>query len=182
MERVLSELSALYPDVPNTELAVIHHYTRNGGNYRQLSKQMEKGTLTDFNSAAQTLITQGLEKLPTYQGSVYRGMIIKRKEFERVFGGVGVVVKQNRFVSSSKDMNVAFKFATKKQEKMRRNEVQVFIKIEGKNGRDISQISEFNGNFVSENQQEVLFTNNTPFHIDRLEDKGDVIWLYMTEL
>ena len=92
---------------------------------------MEKGTLADFNSAAQTLITQGLEKLPTYQGSVYRGMIIRRKEFERVFGGVGVVVKQNRFVSSSKDMNVAFKFATKKQEKMRRNEVQVFIKIEG---------------------------------------------------
>lgn len=38
MERVLSELSALYPDVPNTELAAIHHYTRNGGNYRQLNK------------------------------------------------------------------------------------------------------------------------------------------------
>lgn len=143
---------------------------------------MEKGTLADFNSAAQTLITQGLEKLPTYQGSVYRGMIIRRKEFERVFGGVGVVVKQNRFVSSSKDMNVAFKFATKKQEKMRRNEVQVFIKIEGGNGRDISRISEFNGNFVSENQQDVLFINNTPIHIDRLEDKGDVIWLYMKEL
>ena len=68
------------------------------------------------NSAAQTLITQGLEKLPTYHGSVYRGMIIKRKEFERVFsGGVGIVVKQNRFVSSSNDMNVAFKFASKKR-------------------------------------------------------------------
>ena len=81
------------------------------------------------------MITQGLEKLPTYHGSVYRGMIIKRKEFERVFsGGVGIVVKQNRFVSSSNDMNVAFKFATKKQEKMRRNEVQVFIKVEGKTG------------------------------------------------
>ena len=135
------------------------------------------------NSAAQTLITQGLEKLPTYHGSVYRGMIIKRKEFKRVFsGGVGIVVKQNRFVSSSNDMNVAFKFATKKQEKMRRNEVPFFIKVEGKNGRDISRISEFKGNFVPENQQEVLFTNNTPFYIDRLEDKGDVIWLYMKEL
>ena len=81
------------------------------------------------------MITQGLEKLPTYHGSVYRGMIIKRKEFKRAFsGGVGIVVKQNRFVSSSDDMNVAFKFATKKQEKMRRNEVQVFIKVEGKTG------------------------------------------------
>lgn len=81
------------------------------------------------------MITQGLEKLPTYHGSVYRGMIIKRKEFKRVFsGGVGIVVKQNRFVSSSNDMNVAFKFATKEQEKMRRNEVQFFIKVEGKTG------------------------------------------------
>lgn len=182
MERVLAELSALYPEVPNTELAAIHHYTRNGGNYRQLNKQMENGTLTDFNRAAQTLIVQGLEKLPVYQGTVYRGMIIKRKEFERVFGGgKGSVVKQNRFVSSSKDMNVAFDFATKKQEKMRRNEVQVFIKIVGKSGRDVSRISEFNGNFASENQQEVLFTSNTPFRIDKLDDKGDVIWLYMLE-
>lgn len=182
MERVLAELSALYPDVPNTELAAIHHYTRNGGNYRQLNKQMEKGTLTNFNRAAQILIAQGLEKLPVYQGMVYRGMIIKRKEFERVFGGgKGSVVKQNRFVSSSKDMNVAFDFATKKQEKMRRNEVQVFIKIVGKSGRDVSRISEFNGNFASENQQEVLFTSNTPFRIDKLDDKGDVIWLYMLE-
>lgn len=30
-------------------------------------------------------------------------------------GGVGIVVKQNRFVSSSNDMNVAFKFASKKR-------------------------------------------------------------------
>lgn len=183
MERVLSELSALYPDVPNTELAAIHYYTCNGGNYRQLNKQIEKGTLTDFNRAAQTLIAQGLEKLPTYQGTVYRGMIIKRKEFERVFGGgKGSLVQQNRFVSSSKDMNVAFDFAITRQEKMRRNEVQVFLQIKGKNGRDISRISEFNGKFAPESQQEVLFTSNTPFHVDELEDKGDVIWLYMTEL
>lgn len=101
MERVLAELSSLYPDVPNTELAAIHHYTRNGGNYRQLNKQMEKGTLTEFNRAAQTLIIQGLEKLPVYKGTVYRGMIIKRKEFERVFGaGKGAVVKQNRFMKT----------------------------------------------------------------------------------
>lgn len=173
----------LYPDIPNTELAAIHHYTRNGGNYRQLNKQMEKGTITDFNRAAQILIEQGLEKLPTYQGAVYRGMIIKRKEFDRVFGdGEGATVKQNRFVSSSKDMNVAFDFATKYQEKMRRNEVQVFIKIDGKNGRDISRISEFNGNFVLENQQEVLFTRNTMFRIDNVIDKAGVIRIHMTEL
>ena len=56
------------------------------------------------------------------------------------------------------------------------------LRLRGKTGVIISRISEFKGNFVPENQQEVLFTNNTPFYIDRLEDKGDVIWLYMKEL
>lgn len=183
MERVLSELSALYPDVPNTELAAIHHYTRNGGNYRQLNKQMEKGTLTDFNSAAQTLITQGLEKLPTYQGSVYRGMIIKRKEFERVFGGgKGDVIQQNRFISSSRDVDVALVFATKKQSTMKKNEIQVVFEIKSQNGRDIERISEYNGNFVSENQKEVLFLNNTSFEIEDTKQVGNVVWVKLMEI
>ena len=176
MERVLSELSALYPDVPNTELTAIYHYTRNGGNYRQLNKQMEKGTLADF-------ITQGLEKLSTYQGSVYRGMIIKRKEFERVFGGgKGDVIQQNRFISSSHDVDVALEFATKKQSTMKKNKIQVIFEIKSQNGRDIERISEYNGNFVSENQKEVLFLNNTSFEIEDTKQVGNVVWVKLMEI
>ena len=51
-----------------------------------------------------------------------------------------------------------------------------------KNGRDVSGISEFNGNFVPDNQQEVLFTNNTTFHIDKTIYTGNVVWVKMTEL
>jgi hypothetical protein len=182
MQRVIEQLAKLYPDIPNTELAAIHHYTKSGGNYRQLNKQMEAGTLTDFNRAAQALITQGLEKAPVYQGSVYRGMIIRRNEFERIFGDKGSTIQQNRFVSSSKDINVSFDFATRDQNRMKRNEVQVFFKINSKNGRDISGISEFNGNFVLENQHEVLFTNNTSFKIDKKEYSDNVVWVYLTEL
>jgi hypothetical protein len=181
MQRVIDQLAKLYPDIPNTELAAIHHYTRSGGNYRQLNRQLDKGTLTDFNSAAQTLIVQGLEKAPVYKGAVYRGMIIKRKEFERAFGDVGSTVRHNRFVSSSMDNGVAYKFATW-SDKMNRNEIKVMIEIQSKNGRDISGISEFNGIFASENQKEVLFTNNTAFEIVSKSVRDDgVIELKMIE-
>ncbi|GAD04520.1 hypothetical protein PORCRE_206 [Porphyromonas crevioricanis JCM 15906] len=77
-------------------------------------------------------------------------------------------------------MNVAKRFAGFRA--LGKKGVQLMITIVSKNGRDISQISEFNGSFASENQQEVLFTSNTAFRIDNLEDKGDVVWLNMSEL
>ena len=144
---------------------------------------MEKGTLIDFNSAAQTLITQELDKLPTYQGSVDRGMIIRRKEFERVFGGgKGDVIQQNRFISSSRDVDVALVFATKEQSTMKKNEIQVIFEIKSQNGRDIERISEYNGNFVSENQKEVLFLNNTSFEIEDTKQVGNVVWVKLMEI
>lgn len=164
MQRVIDKLAKTYPNIPNTELAAIHHYTKSNGNYRQLNKQMDTGTLTEFNRAAQTLITQGLEKLPIYEGSVYRGMIIKRKDFEIAFAGdKGDIIKHNRFVSSSKNIKTALEFA--KHSPLKRNEIQVIFEIQSKTGRDISKISEFNGIFTSKNQQEIMFTNNTSFII-----------------
>ena len=125
---------------------------------------MDAGTLTDFNRASQELIEKGLEKLPTYQGTVYRGMIIKRDVFEGAFGGnKGDVFKHNRFVSSSKDVNIALEFA--KHSPLKKGEIQVVFEIISKNGRDISRIAEKNGIFVPKNQQEVLFINNTTFEI-----------------
>jgi len=182
MRRVRDYLSKSYPEIPNTELAAIHHYTKTGGNYRQLNKQMENGMLTDFNRASKTLIAQGLEKLPIYEGDTYRGVIIKRNEFERIFGNVGSTVKQNRFISTSIDYNVAFDFAARNQEKMKKSDIQVIFEIKSKNGRNIAEISEFNGIFVPKNQQEVLFTNNTTFRIDGKTYTGNVVWVKMTEI
>lgn len=34
MERAVKELSELYPKIANTNLAALHHYTKQGGNYR----------------------------------------------------------------------------------------------------------------------------------------------------
>lgn len=39
---------------------------------------------------------------------------------------------------------------------LKRNEVSIVFTIQGKNGKDISKISEFNGKFVEKNQYEIL--------------------------
>jgi hypothetical protein len=184
MSRAIEELHKLYPGIENTELAAIHHYTKDlGSNYRQLNKQLESGKLTDFNRSAATLMNNALDKLPAVKGMVYRGAIIKQKDFDRIFGGdIGSTVKQNRFVSSSMDTDVAFEFAVKNQNKIKRTEIQVFFEIESKNGRDISKISELNGNFDPRNQKEVLFTNNTSFRIDSRKKTGNVVWVKLTEI
>ncbi|MDR1348324.1 MAG: hypothetical protein LBJ63_07885 [Prevotellaceae bacterium] len=183
MNRAIKELSLLYPNIPNTNLAAIHHYTKAGGNYRQLNKQLDNGTLTSFNAASATLIQKGLEQLPVIKGTVYRGMIIKQKEFNRIFGGeIGSTVKQNRFISSSTDVDIAFDFATRNQNTMKKTEIQVIFEINSKNGRDISKISELNGIFALRNQHEVLFTNNTIFRIDSKKVTDKTFWIKLTEL
>lgn len=181
MERAIETLSKLYPDIPNTELAAIHHYTKDGGNYRQLNKQMEKGTLTPFNEAAKILINKGLDKLPDYEGTVYRGMLIKKKVFNNIFGDIGSTVAQDRFISSSIDDKIADKFAEYRNPY--KTEYQVYMDIISKSGKDVSKISEFNGIFTKENQREILFKNNTSFDIVKKElvQDGRVVLIKLVE-
>lgn len=84
-------------------------------------------------------------------------MIIKQKEFERIFGRD--MVQQNRFISSSKDVNVALDFAIRNQSLMKKNEIQVVFEITSKNGRNISDISKL----------EIMFTSNTSFRSEKTE-------------
>jgi hypothetical protein len=180
MSRAIEELNRLYPNIPNTNLAAIHHYTKAGGNYRQLNKQLDKGTITDFNTASATLISKGLEKLPKVEGIIYRGTIMKRKDFNRIYSNANEVT-HNIFTSATKSSDIAVQFATYKQPK--KSEVQIIFAINSRNGRDISKISEFNGIFAPDNQKEVLFDRNTKFRITKQEtDKGGTVWIEMTEL
>ncbi|MDR1652242.1 MAG: ADP-ribosyltransferase [Prevotellaceae bacterium] len=180
MSRAIEELRKLYPNIENTELAAIHHYTKTGGNYRQLNKQLDKGTLTDFNSAAATLISKGLEKLPKIEGTIYRGVIMKRKDFDRIYANASEVTHKI-FTSSTQSFGTAVQFAAHKTPK--KSEVQIIFIIRSENGRDISKISEFNGIFAPDNQKEVLFDKNTKFRITKQEtDKGGTVWVEMIEL
>ncbi|MDR2009945.1 MAG: ADP-ribosyltransferase [Bacteroidales bacterium] len=178
MNRAVKELRELYPELENTELAAIHHYTKAGGNYRQLNKQLDKGKITDFNQAAARLISKGLNELPKINGTVYRGTILKLKEYKRIYSGS--VVNHSIFTSATTSPSVAIDFSEYRT--LKKTEVQVVFEIQSKNGRDISRISEFNGIFAPNNQKEVLFDKGTKFKItDRIED-GSTIWIKMSEL
>ncbi len=180
MERATQLLSTLYPDIQNTELAALHHYTQQGGNYRQLNKQLDKGTLTDFNKASASLMAKALEELPKYRGTVYRGAIMKRKDYERLYAGRDEI-KHAIFTSSTKTPAVAWRFASYRD--LKKSEVRILFEIQSKNGRDISDISEFNGKFATEDQQEVLFTNGTKFKIVSTDtDLFGTIYVKMREL
>lgn len=180
MKRAIMELGSLYPNIENTELAALHHYTKQGGNYRQLNKQLNKDELTDFNAASASLINKALASLPAFKGTVYRGSIMKRTEYERLYTGKSEIT-HNIFTSASKDAAVAWKFASYREPS--KNEVRVLFEIQSKNGRDISNISEFNGNFTPVDQKEILFKNGTRFRITGTEtDIFGNIYLKLKEL
>ncbi|MEB3375453.1 hypothetical protein SFC43_27205 [Bacteroides sp. CR5/BHMF/2] len=65
---------------------------------------------------------------------------------------------------------------------MKRNEVSIVFTIQGKNGKDISKISEFNGKFVGMNQYEVLFTTDTRFEVVSILELEDEINIELKEL
>lgn len=180
MKRAIMELGSLYPNIENTELAALHHYTKQGGNYRQLNKQLNKDELTDFNAASASLINKALASLPAFKGTVYRGSIMKRTEYERLYADKSEIT-HNIFTSASKDAVVAWKFASYREPS--KNEVRVLFEIQSKNGRDISNISEFNGNFTPVDQKEILFKNGTRFRITGTEtDIFGNIYLKLKEL
>lgn len=105
---------------------------------------------------------QALEALPKYNGIVYRGSIMKRKDYERLYEGKDEVTHAI-FTSTSKNAAIAERFASYRP--LKKNEVSVMFKIHSKTGRNISDISEFNGKFAPEDQKEVLFINGTRFKI-----------------
>lgn len=65
---------------------------------------------------------------------------------------------------------------------LKRNEVSIVFTIQGKNGKDISKISEFNGKFVGMNQYEVLFTTDTRFEVVSILELEDEINIELKEL
>lgn len=130
MQRATEILSQRYPNIQNTALAALHHYTKHGGNYRQLNKQLDKGTLTEFNKASASLMGQALEALAKYSGTVYRGSIIKRKDYERLYEGKDEVTHAI-FTSTSKNAAIAERFASYRP--LKKNEISVMFKIHSKN-------------------------------------------------
>lgn len=174
-----------YPDIPNTEVAAIYHYTRGDiSAYRQLNNQLRKGELSEFNQAFSQLLSQGLSKLETTQETVYRTMRLNRtglKEFvENAIEQKEVVF--NGFTSASFSKKKVLNFANKHEGK-KKNETDILLVIKSKNGHPIEKISQFGGRFKGKpNQQEVLFDKCSKFLFNKVDIINGNYVFYLTQI
>ena len=97
-------------------------------------------------------------------GSVYRGTHLSKKQFEEFYlSHMGEVIVEKSVTSTSMFKEAPLQFLS--YEGVPKSHVKILFEIHGKNGRDISKISEFNGIFTEQNQYEVLFDKGTKFLI-----------------
>ncbi len=178
-------LKSKYPEIPNTEKAAIYYYTQGDRPaFRQLNKQLRKGGLTEFNQAFSELLSSALNKLPVYEGTVYRTLRLNRTQLndfinlaennkETVFDG---------FTSTSKELTIV-EDIIKKKSKIKNNETDVILVIEGKSGHDIEDFSQYGWRYKGyQNQREVLFDKGMNARFDKYKISNDRVIFYMIEL
>lgn len=179
-------LQAKYPELQNTEKAAIYHYTKGeGAAFRQLNNQLRKGNLSEFNAAFAELLSQGLSKLETTTGVVYRALRLNRTNLTKYLSLVeeqGVTTFAG-FTSTSVEKQTALDMM-KKWRLPRNNESDVLFVMRGKSGHSIEDLSQFSGRFEGKpNQKEVLFDRGCKFRFDkvRIKENGKYVF-YLTEV
>lgn len=180
MERILGlKLHDDYPNIENTEIAAIYHYTRGDiRGFRQFNKHLREGTTNEYEEAYAGLITKGLEKLPPHEGVVYRSMRFNKKGFAAFIQEhqVGSEVVYKGFTSTSESEDVAKSFNKFRERK--NNERDVILVIHSKNGRKLNGLSQYSGKEEGfQNQLEVLFNRGAKFKVINISSDGEVFEL-----
>lgn len=176
-------LQERYYDIPNTEVAAIYHYTRGDiSAFRKLNKQLRNGNLSEFNHAFSELLSKGLAKVPEYSGDVYRVLTLNRTGLNN---WIGLAEKGERivfdgFTSTSMSRDIAERDFLGRMKK-NRNERFCCLRIKSKKGKNISEISQFNGIFTYQNQQEVLFDKGSMFRFVGFEIDADEVFRFIME-
>ena len=166
----VKELSIRYPEIPNTELGAIYHFTRGDVSaFRQLNKQLRKGNLSEFNEAFAALMERGLKKIEPIIATTYRTIRLNKtnlKEWlKKADEPSNAVMTFEGFTSSSLDRTIVENFAEKHAGR-KPNETDVLLIIRGKSGRPIENLSQFGTlNNGLPNQQEVMFIRGQQFRV-----------------
>ena len=153
------------PELTAEEVAAVRAYT--GNTYRTLNSALRGGKyasdphLQAYVDAAQ----HGLAKMPKYKGLSSRGMSFNDGQLKAMLSTYrkGAVVEDSAFVSSSYGDRAAFGG-------------NVFMRINGKTGVNISQYSQYQG------EREVLFMPGTPFRVDEVKQEGGKYIITVTEV
>ena len=170
MFTAVKELSIRYPEIPNTELGAIYHFTRGDVSaFRQLNKQLRKGDVSEFNEAFAALMERGLKKIEPIIATTYRTIRLNKtnlKEWlKKADEPSNAVMTFKGFTSSSLDRTIVENFAEKHAGR-KPNETDVLLIIRGKSGRPIENLSQFGTlNNGLPNQQEVMFIRGQQFRV-----------------
>ncbi|MPZ63950.1 MAG: hypothetical protein GEU93_22390, partial [Propionibacteriales bacterium] len=147
-------VSERYPTLTKDDVLGIHDYTTEGG-YSAMNNYLRNPD--SVSPAAREAIearieraSAGLSKLPRYQGETFRGTNLPDDVLAR--WQPGETVSDAAFTSSSTTAPVAERFARGKN---------AFIRIVGRNGRDVQQLSHYG------DEAEVLFDRATQFRVLR---------------
>jgi SPP1 gp7 family putative phage head morphogenesis protein len=153
------------PELTGEEAAAIRGYT--GSTYQRLNRALRSGEYaSDANLQAYVDAAQhGMSKMPKYAGLSSRGMSIRPERLEATMATYrpGAVVEESAFISSSTGDQAAFGG-------------NVFMKIQGKTGVDVSSFSYYG------NEREVLFMPGTRLRIDKVEQVNGKYVIHATEL
>ena len=106
-------------------------------------------------------LEDALEKMPDYEGTVWRGADLPKRVFDKI--RIGEVFEDKGFVSTSLKKGLEF------------NGKHKFV-ITSKRGKRINGLSQKPG------EREVLFRDGTKFRVLNIEEKGSKIWIYMEEI
>ncbi|TDO94890.1 ADP-ribosyltransferase domain-containing protein [Flavobacterium sp. 245] len=160
-EVISSNLASRFPNLTIDELTAIKVYTsdklRNGSKiYQTLNNELRTGNLSNFNTALNDLLNNGLSKLESHSGNVYRGVYGAEADLARTWK-VGDEVPFKDFKSSSTSKQVAaYDFSYVKGD-------EIIFEIKGANGANICGIS------CLPNEMEVLLKSNLKFKVIEID-------------
>lgn len=151
------------------EKAFIYKYSEDG--YESVNEALRKSCGKE-NTEFGDLLTKCLDKLPNYEGLVYRSANLSKVEREKyivAFSSNKTLIEQT-FVSTSKSRLIAMAFNG-----------NTLFRMFSKTGKAIEKIAKF-GVHNPPNEKEVLFRPNRPFRILEIEEDGQRTIITMEEV
>lgn len=180
-------LKSIYPNIREVQLAAVNAYTQTvrvgnkNSTSREINRKLRNGAKDEYVEIASGLISECLISLPKYKGVSYRGISLSSKKLSETYlVNIGEVIEEKGFTSSSKLYSVAEEFIS--HDGIKKNHKKIILAIKGGNGRDISKISEYNGIFTAENQQEILFDKSTKFLVEGCRIDNGIYYINLKEL
>ncbi|WP_143569742.1 ParB N-terminal domain-containing protein [Tenacibaculum agarivorans] len=169
----IEKLKTLFPDSPQSELAVIFDYTKVA--YVDLNQALRgKILMTDRIQGFANALEKSLKKFPKYSGNTYRGTSVletRIAEYKNAFENK-IPVLEKAYSSSSKKLEIANKHLLKRPKTGRK---RILFTIKSKRGIDIEDVSAFGPTFrePSQTEAEVLHLANTKFLVTKYEEVTD---------